>query len=76
MEWLRSLAAEIFPAWHRRRLRRAAERQNLDAGDALARYRRRVAGDAPQNGSAKVAVGASGQPGSRPGAKPERLDGK
>ena len=45
IKWFRSLAAELFPAWHRRRLRGATERRAARAEDALSRFRQRIALD-------------------------------
>ena len=43
MKWLKSLAVELFPAWHRSRLRRRkAARTETQSDDALARLRRRI----------------------------------
>jgi hypothetical protein len=43
MKWMRTLAVELFPAWHERRLLRELQAES-DAGlDALQRFRRKIA---------------------------------
>ncbi len=43
MKWLRSLAAELFPTWHERKVLRQLQADSEAGLDALQKYRRRLA---------------------------------
>ena len=49
MQWFRSLAAELFPEWNKRRVRQRLQAESDVGLDALERFRRRVALEGPMS---------------------------